>query len=79
MKLFIATVALTTALALPAFAGFADDPNQDNQTSNSLQNKSPELRPQPATVGGGTKVIGTDGAHPRKTQHRTDAGRKKNY
>jgi hypothetical protein len=36
MKLFLATVALTTAIALPALAETAGDPSLDNQSSNSL-------------------------------------------
>lgn len=36
MKLFLATVALITAIALPALAETAGDPSLDNQSSNSL-------------------------------------------
>jgi hypothetical protein len=45
MKLLIATVALATALALPAIAETVGDPAQDNQTSNAIQNDQQMQKP----------------------------------
>jgi hypothetical protein len=60
MKLFIAALALTTAIALPAMAETVGDPNQDNQTSNAIQNDQDNM--QKPALGAKAKASSTVGA-----------------
>lgn len=61
MKLFLATAALATVLAVPAFAE-SGVPSQDNESSTALQNQAPGKQQMQQPAGAKAKASGTVGA-----------------